>query len=170
MTDKVVIRCALTGSIHIPSLSPYLPLPPAQIAQGAVGACEAGAGSVHLHARDPRTGAPTMDLGLFQEFCQEVHHKSDVIICITTGGAPTMTPEERMVAVRKFKPELASINMGSFNFGLFPIMEKIKEYKFDWEEKYLERSKDNIFKNTFYDQERIFRIMNENGTKPELDC
>ena len=111
-----------------------------------------------------------MDLGLFQEFCQEVHRESDVIICITTGGAPTMTPEERMVAVRKFKPELASINMGSFNFGLFPIMEKIKEYKFEWEEKYLERSKDNIFKNTFYDQERIFRIMKENGTKPELEC
>jgi len=170
MADKVIISCAVTGSIHIPSMSPYLPITPAQIAQEAIGAFEAGAGSVHLHARNPKTGEPTMDLGLFQEFCQEVHRKSDVIICITTGGAPTMTPEERMVAVRKFKPELASINMGSFNFGLFPIMEKIKEYKFDWEEKYLERSKDNIFKNTFYDQERIFRIMKENGTKPELEC
>lgn len=111
-----------------------------------------------------------MDLGLFQEFCQEVHRQSDVVICITTGGAPTMTPEERMVAVRKFKPELASINMGSINFGLFPIMEKIKEYKFAWEKEYLERSKDNIFKNTFYDQERIFKIMRDNGTKPELEC
>jgi uncharacterized protein (DUF849 family) len=170
MADKVILSCAVTGSIHVPSMSPYLPITPAQIAQEAITAREAGAGSVHLHARNPKTGEPTMDLGLFQEFCQEVHQKSDVVICITTGGAPTMTPEERMVAVRRFKPELASINMGSFNFGLFPIMEKIKEYKFDWEEKYLERSKDNIFKNTFYDQERIFKIMKDNGTKPELEC
>jgi len=168
--DKVIISCAVTGSIHIPSLSPYLPITPEQIAKEAIASCEAGAASVHLHARDPKTGAPTMDLGLFQEFCQEVHHKSNVIICITTGGAPTMTPEERMVAVRKFKPELASINMGSINFGLFPMMDKIKEYKFDWEENYLEKSKDNIFKNTFYDQERIFKIMRDNGTKPELEC
>lgn len=168
--DKVIISCAVTGSIHVPSMSPYLPITPEQIAKEAIGARQAGAASVHLHARDPRTGAPTMDLGLFQEFCQEVHRQSDVIICITTGGAPTMTPEERMVAVRKFKPELASINMGSINFGLFPIMEKIKEYKFSWEREYLERSKDNIFKNTFYDQERIFKIMRDNGTKPELEC
>ena len=111
-----------------------------------------------------------MDLGLFQEICREINEKSDVIICITTGGAPTMTPEERMVAVKKFKPELASINMGSINFGLFPLMDKIKEYKWDWEKKYLEKSKDNIFKNTFYDQERIFKIMRDNGTKPELEC
>src|SRR5271157_3126067 len=170
MTEKVIISCAVTGAIHVPSMSPYLPITPAQIGQEAIDACEAGAGSVHLHARNPKTGEPTMDLDLFQEFCQEVQRKSDVVICITTGGAPTMTPEERMVAVRKFKPELATINMGSFNFGLFPIMEKIKEYKFDWEEKYLERSKDNIFKNTFYDQERIFKIMKDNGTKPELEC
>jgi uncharacterized protein (DUF849 family) len=151
-------------------MSPYLPITPEQIAQEAIAAAKAGASSVHLHARDPETGEPTMDLGLFQEFCQEVHRKSDVIICITTGGAPTMTPEERMVAVKKFKPELASINMGSINFGLFPLMDKIKEYKWDWEKKYLEKSKDNIFKNTFYDQERIFKIMRDNGTKPELEC
>lgn len=168
--DKVIISCAVTGSIHVPSMSPYLPITPEQIASEAIAARKGGAASVHLHARDPKTGAPTMDLGLFREFCQEVHRQSDVIICITTGGAPTMTPEERMVAVRKFKPELASINMGSINFGLFPIMEKIKEYKFAWEKEYLERSKDNIFKNTFYDQERIFKIMRDNGTKPELEC
>ncbi len=170
MTDKVIISCAVTGAIHIPSMSPYLPITPEQIAQEAIAAAKAGASSVHLHARDPETGEPTMDLGLFQEFCQEVHRKSDVIICITTGGAPTMTPEERMVAVKKFKPELASINMGSINFGLFPLMDKIKEYKWDWEKKYLEKSKDNIFKNTFYDQERIFKIMRDHGTKPELEC
>ena len=104
MTEKVIISCAVTGAIHVPSMSPYLPITPAQIGQEAIDACEAGAGSVHLHARNPKTGEPTMDLDLFQEFCQEVQRKSDVVICITTGGAPTMTPEERMVAVRKFKP------------------------------------------------------------------
>lgn len=170
MTDKVIINCAVTGSIHVPSMSPYLPITPEQIAREAIAAAEAGASTVHLHARDPKTGEPTMNLDLFQVFCQEVSRKSDVVICITTGGAPTMTPEERMIAVKRFKPELASINMGSFNFGLFPMMDKIKEYKFDWEERYLEKSKDNIFKNTFYDQERIFKIMRENGTKPELEC
>jgi uncharacterized protein (DUF849 family) len=170
MADKVIISCAVTGAIHIPSMSPYLPITSEQIAQEAIASAKAGASSVHIHARDPKTGEPTMDLGLFQEICQEVNNKSDVILCITTGGAPTMTPEERMVAVKKFKPELASINMGSINFGLFPLMEKIKEYKWDWEKRYLEKSKDNIFKNTFYDQERIFKIMKENGTKPELEC
>ncbi len=170
MTEKVIISCAVTGAIHIPSMSPYLPITPEEIAHEAITAAEAGAGSVHVHARDPQTGEPTMDLGLFQQICSEVDEKSDVIICITTGGAPTMTPEERMVAVKKFRPELASINMGSFNFGLFPLMDKIKEYKWDWEKKYLEKSKDNIFKNTFYDQERIFKIMRDNGTKPELEC
>jgi len=170
MDPKVIISCAITGAIHIPSMTPYLPITPKQIAREAIGAAKSGAGSVHLHARDPKTGEPNMDLGLFQEFCQEVHQKSDVVICITTGGAPTMSPEERMVAVKKFKPELASINMGSINFGLFQLMDKIKEYKYDWERKYLERSKDNIFKNTFFDMERIFKIMRDNGTKPELEC
>jgi uncharacterized protein (DUF849 family) len=167
---KVIISCAITGAIHVPSMSPYLPITPEQIASNAIGAAKAGAGAVHIHVRDRKTGEPTMDLGLFQEVCQEVHSKSDAIINITTGGAPTMTPEERMVGVKKFKPELASINMGSINFGLFPAMEKIQEYKWDWEEPYLEKSKDNVFKNTFYDQERIFKIMENTGTKPEMEC
>ena len=170
MNEKVIISCAVTGAIHIPSLSPYLPITPREIADQAVEAAKAGAASLHLHVRNPETGEPTMDLGLFTELCQDVSSRTDAIICITTGGAPTMTPEERMVAVRKFKPELASINMGSMNFGLFPLMEKVKTYKFDWERRYLEKSRDNVFKNTFYDQERIFRIMDENGTKPELEC
>jgi len=170
MRDKVIINCAVTGSIHIPAMTPYLPITPEQIAREAISAGEVGASTVHLHARDPKTGEPTMDLDLFQQFCREVDRKSDVVICITTGGAPTMTPEERMVAVKRFKPELASINMGSINFGLFPLMDKIKEYKWDWEKDYLERSKDNVFKNTFYDQERILKIMRDNGTKPEMEC
>jgi len=170
MANKVIINCAVTGAIHVPSMSPYLPITPEQIAQGAIDAAEAGAATVHLHARDPKTGEPTMDLDLFQIFCQEVHQKSDAVICITTGGAPTMTPEERMVAVKKFKPELASLNMGSMNIGLFPQKERIKEYKWDWEEAYLDRSRDNVFKNTFYDQERILSICSANGTKPEMEC
>lgn len=170
MRDKVIINCAVTGSIHIPAMTPYLPITPEQIAREAISAGEVGASTVHLHARDPKTGEPTMDLDLFQQFCREVDRKSDVVICITTGGAPTMTPEERMVAVKRFKPELASINMGSINFGLFPLMDKIKEYKWDWEKNYLERSRDNVFKNTFYDQERILKIMRDNGTKPEMEC
>ena len=170
MSNKVIVSCAVTGSINVPSQSPHLPITPEQIIENCLGAAEAGASSMHVHVRDPKTGQPTMDLDLFKEVCQEVHSKSDVVINITTGGAPTMTPEERMVGVKKFRPELASINMGSFNFGLFPVMDKITEYKFDWEEDYLERSKDNIFKNTFYDQERIFKIMEDNGTKPEMEC
>jgi uncharacterized protein (DUF849 family) len=172
MTGKVIINCAITGSIQVPSMSPYLPITPKQIAQEAIAAAEAGAATVHLHARDSKTGQPTMDLDLFQEFCQEIHKKSDVVICITTGGSATMAPEERMIAVRKFKPELGSINMGTINFALFPVLEKerIKEFKYDWEEKYLEGSRDFIFKNTFYDQERILKIMRDNGTKPELEC
>jgi len=170
MNNKVIINCAVTGSIHIPSMTPYLPITPEQIAREAISAAKVGASTVHLHARDPKTGEPTMDLDLFQNFCREITQKSDVIICITTGGAPTMTPEERMVAVKGFKPELASINMGSINFGLFHLIDKIKEYKWSWEKDYLERSKDNVFKNTFYDQERILKIMRDNGTKPELEC
>ena len=167
---KCVINCAITGSIHVPSQTPYLPITPEQISSEAIAAVEAGAATVHLHARDPQTGQPTMDQGLFSEFCGEVHAKCDGVICITTGGSITMTPEERMTAVRHFKPELASLNMGSINFGLFPMKARIKEYKFDWEEKYLEASRDLIFKNTFYDQERIFAIMEETGTKPEMEC
>jgi uncharacterized protein (DUF849 family) len=170
MSERIIISCAVTGAIHVPSQSPYLPITPEQIAENAIAAAEAGAGSVHIHVRDPKTGEPTMDLGLFEEICREVHQRSNVIINITTGGAPTMTPEERMVGVKKFKPELASINMGSINFGLFPAMERIREYKWDWEKPYLERSKDTVFKNTFYDQERIFKIMRDSGTKPEMEC
>lgn len=170
MSQKAIINCAVTGSIHVPSLSPYLPITPQQIAAEAVAAAQAGAATVHLHARDPQNGRPDMDPELFRTFCRQVHEQSDTVICITTGGAPTMTPEERMVAVKALKPELASINMGSINFGLYPMMDRIEEYKYDWEKSYLESSKDLVFKNTFYDQERIFKIMDDCGTKPELEC
>ena len=170
MNRKVIINCAITGAIHVPSQSEHLPITPEQIAAEAVAAAEAGAATVHVHARDPQTGRPDMNPDLFRQFCRQVHERSNAVICITTGGAPTMTPEERMVAVRDLRPELASINMGSINFALFPMMTKIKEYKFDWEMPYLESSKDLVFKNTFYDQERILKIMEECDTKPELEC
>jgi uncharacterized protein (DUF849 family) len=170
MSRKVIINCAVTGAIHVPSLSPYLPITPAQIAAEAVAAAEAGAATVHLHARDPQNGRPDMEPELFRAFCRQIHEQSDTVICITTGGAPTMTPEERMVAVHALKPELASINMGSINFGLYPMMARIKDYKYDWEKPYLESSRDLVFKNTFYDQERILKIMDDCGTKPELEC
>lgn len=170
MPGTCIINCAVTGAIHIPSQTPYLPITPDQIAKEAMAAHAAGAATVHLHARVPTTGQPTMNLDLFQEFCSEIKNRCDAVICITTGGSPSMTIEERMTAVKKFKPELASINMGSFNFGMFPIMDRVKDFVHDWEEPYLVDSKDLVFKNTFYDQECIFRIMEENGTKPELEC
>ena len=170
MAKNVIINCAITGSIHIPSLSPYLPITPEQIATDAIAAAEAGAATVNLHARDPKTGQPTVGIELFEEFCQEIKAQSDAVICITTGGHPTMSLEDRMMAVTKFRPELASINMGSMNFALYPMMTRIKEYKFDWEKPYLEGSKDNVFRNTFADQERIFEIMKDSGTRPEMEC
>jgi uncharacterized protein (DUF849 family) len=168
--SKVIINCAITGSIHIPSQSPHLPITPAQIATEAVAAARAGAATVHLHTRHPETGRPITDEGLYAEICSEIHRQSDVVICITTGGGLGMTPEERMVVINRFKPELASLNMGSINFGLFPLLEKYDSFKFEWERAYLESTRDIIFKNTFFDIERILQIMNSVGTKPELEC
>jgi uncharacterized protein (DUF849 family) len=116
---KVIVNCAVTGSIHLPSQSEYLPITPEKIAEEAILAAKAGAATVHIHVRNPETGDPTMALELFREVCQEIERESDVVICITTGGYPLMTPDERMAGVRTFSPELASINMGSMNFGLF---------------------------------------------------
>jgi uncharacterized protein (DUF849 family) len=168
--DKVIINCAVTGSIHIPTQSPFLPITPKQIADEAVAAAEAGAATVHLHSRHPETGQPNTDTDLFQIFCRDIHQRSNVVICVTTGGGLGMTPEERMVVIKRFKPELASLNMGSINFGLFPLLEKTRSFKFEWEQKYLESTKDIIFKNTFYDIERILLYMRDAGTKPELEC
>src|SRR5271157_1990792 len=142
LQKKQFINCAITGSIHIPTMTDYLPTTPAQIADEAVQAANAGAATVHLHARDPKTGQPTSDLGLFKEFCSEIHSRSDVVMCITTGGGLGMTPEERVMGVAQFEPELASMNMGSFNFALFPILEKYSQFKFEWEPQYLEMTRD----------------------------
>src|SRR5213082_4328229 len=134
---NVIITCAVTGSIHTPSMSPYLPVTPQEIADAAVGAAEAGAAIVHLHARDPVDGHPTQDPKYFREFAADIKRRSDVVINFTTGGAATMTIEERLQPALKLKPEVASLNMGSMNFGLFPMLGRYKEFRHAWEKPYL---------------------------------
>jgi uncharacterized protein (DUF849 family) len=167
---KVIISCAVTGSIHVPSQTPYLPITPAEIAQGAIGAAEAGAAIVHLHARDPETGRPTPDPDVFAQFLPEIAEHTDVVINITTGGGHGMTLEERTAAARTFKPELCSLNMGSMNFGLFPVLERISEFTHQWEAEYLKMTRDFIFRNTYADIEWIVRELGAEGTRFEFEC
>jgi uncharacterized protein (DUF849 family) len=167
---KVIISCAVTGAIHIPSQTPHLPITPAEIAEGAVGAAEAGAAIVHLHARDPETGRPTPDPDVFAQFLPEIRERADAVINITTGGGHGMTLEERTAAARRFKPELCSLNMGSMNFGLFPVLDRIADFKNEWEPQYLEMTYDFIFRNTYADIERIVRELGAEGTRFEFEC
>ncbi|MFM1881034.1 MAG: 3-keto-5-aminohexanoate cleavage enzyme [Pseudomonadota bacterium] len=167
---KVVITCAVTGAIHTPSMSPYLPITADEIAQAAIEAAEAGAAIVHLHARDPKDGRPDQTPAAFEPFLREIHKKSEVVINITTGGAPTMLVEERLKPCAHFKPEVASLNMGSMNFGLYPMLNRYKEFKYDWERSYLEGSDERIFKNTFRDIENILRACADNHTRFEIEC
>ena len=170
MARKVIITCAVTGAIHTPSMSPHLPVTPEEIAEAAIGAAEAGAAIVHLHARDPRTGKPAQSPEAFAPFLQVVKQRSDCVINITTGGAPTMLVEERVRPAAHYKPEVASLNMGSMNFGLYPMLDRFKEFKHDWERPYLEGSRDRIFRNTFADIEYILTTCAENGTRFEIEC
>jgi uncharacterized protein (DUF849 family) len=167
---KVIITCAVTGSIHTPSMSPHLPITPDEIADAAVGAAEAGAAIVHLHARDPRDGRPDQSPAAFAPFLRSIRQRSDVIVNITTGGSATMTIEERVEPAAEFSPEIASLNMGSMNFGLFPMLERYREFKHDWERPYLEGSRDRVFKNTFSDIEYILTTCAGNGTRFEIEC
>jgi uncharacterized protein (DUF849 family) len=169
-SSKRIISCAVTGSIHTPSMSPYLPITPDEIAENALGAAEAGAAAVHIHARNPENGMPTPDLGIYHQIIDKIKARnSDVIICITTGGGAGMTVEQRAAVIPEFKPELASMNAGSINWGLFPVLEKFKEFKFPWEPQFLAMTKNIIFENTFGAMEKICSIMDEYGTKPELE-
>src|SRR3982751_29889 len=152
---KVIITCAVTGSIHTPTMSPHLPITPQEIADAAVGAAEAGAAIVHLHARDPVDGHPTQDPKYFREFAPDIKRRANVVLNFTTGGAATMTIEERLQPALQLKPEVASLNMGSMNFGLFPMLARFKEFKYDWERPYLVGSEERILKNTFKDIENI---------------
>ena len=167
---KVMITCAVTGAIHTPSMSPHLPITPEEIADAAVGAAEAGAALVHVHARNPKTGQPDQSPQAFEPFLKVIKQRTSAVVNITTGGAPTMLVEERLQPCAHFKPEVASLNMGSMNFGLYPILERQKEFKFDWEKPYLEGSHDRIFKNTFTDIENILTTCAENGTRFEIEC
>ncbi|WNJ91620.1 3-keto-5-aminohexanoate cleavage protein [Bosea sp. 685] len=167
---KVIITCAVTGAIHTPSMSPYLPVTADEIIEAAVGAAEAGAALVHLHARNPVTGQPDQSPAAFEPFLKVIKQRSNAVINITTGGAPTMGIEERLGPCAHFKPEVASLNMGSMNFGLYPMLNRFKDFKHDWERPYLEGSKDRIFKNTFQDIENILTTCAENGTRFEIEC
>ncbi|MEO1794871.1 MAG: 3-keto-5-aminohexanoate cleavage protein, partial [Pseudomonadota bacterium] len=169
-TKKVIITCAVTGSIHTPSMSPHLPVTPEEISDAAIGAAEAGAAIVHLHARDPRTGKPDQSLEAFSPILQVVKQRSDAVLNITTGGAMTMSVEERAKPATMFKPEVASLNMGTMNFGLYPMLGRFKEFKHDWERDYLEGSRTGFFKNTFADIEYILTECANNGTRFEIEC
>ncbi len=169
--NKVIITCAVTGSIHTPSMSPHLPITAGDIAEGAIAAAEAGAAVLHLHARDPEDGRPTPEPAAFMEFLPRIKQSCDAIINITTGGGAGMSLDERLAAPLAAEPELCSLNMGSMNFGLFPILDKMRDFKHDWERQHLEGSRDFIFKNTFADIERLLRDLGEGcGTRFEFEC
>jgi 3,5-dioxohexanoate:acetyl-CoA acetone transferase len=167
---KIIVTCAVTGSIHTPSMSPHLPVTAEEIAEAAIGAAEAGAAIVHLHARDPVDGRPDQSPQAFAPFLKVIKQRSNCVVNITTGGAPTMTIEERLRPAATFKPEVASLNMGSMNFGLFPMLERFREFNHPWERPYLEGTKDRIFKNTFADIEHILTTCADNGTRFEIEC
>ena len=171
MAGKVIITCAVTGSIHTPTMSPHLPITPDEITAQAVAAANAGAAILHLHARDPETGQPTADPEVFMQFLPRINEQCDAVINITTGGSSLMTLEERLAAPLRAQPEMASLNMGSMNFGLFPMKERYSEWKFDWEPKLLDATKEVVFKNTFADIETIFDLLgNQHRTRFEFEC
>jgi uncharacterized protein (DUF849 family) len=167
---KVIITCAVTGAIHTPSMSPHLPVTPAEIADAAIGAAEAGAAIIHLHARDPIDGRPTQDPAVFEQFLPRIKNSTNAVINITSGGSPHMTVQERLRPAHHFEPELASLNMGSMNFGLYPMLERFKEFKHPWEVDHLKNSRDLVFKNTFADVEYILTSCGANGTRFEFEC
>jgi uncharacterized protein (DUF849 family) len=167
---KVIITCAVTGSIHTPSMSPYLPVTPEEIAQASIEAAKAGAAIVHLHARNPKDGSPTQDPELFRQFATRIKAASDVVLNFTTGGAATMTIEERLQPALQLKPEVASLNMGSMNFGLYEMLARYKELKYPWERPYLAGSDERIFKNTFRDIATILESCRNNETRFEVEC
>jgi 3,5-dioxohexanoate:acetyl-CoA acetone transferase len=168
---KVIITCAVTGSIHTPTMTPYLPITPDEIARASIEAAEAGAAIIHLHARDPSNGRPTPSPDVFMQFLPRIKQNSDAVLNITTGGGHGMTLEERLAGALRAKPEMATCNMGSMNFGLYPMLDRYKEWKYDWEPKHLEGSRDFIFRNTFKDLEFLMRELGEGcGTRFEFEC
>jgi len=170
-SKKVIITCAVTGAVHTPTMSPYLPLTPEQIIRESIAAAEAGAAILHLHARRPHDGRPTADPAVFGEFLPEIKKSTNAVINITSGGSTSMTLEERLAAPLKFKPEMASLNMGSMNFATHPLANKYTDWKYDWEKDYLEATEDTIFRNTFRDIRKILKDLGEGcGTRFEFEC
>ncbi|MGY4403684.1 3-keto-5-aminohexanoate cleavage protein [Bradyrhizobium sp. USDA 3315] len=167
---KVIITCAVTGSIHTPSMSPHLPITPDEIVTDALKAAEAGASILHLHARNPQDGRPDQTPEGFARFLSRIKQSTDAVINITTGGSPFMKVDERVLPAATFKPEVASLNMGSMNFGLFPLLEKYKEFRFDWERQHLENTRDLVFRNSFKDIEYILETCYANNTRFEFEC
>jgi uncharacterized protein (DUF849 family) len=172
MTDnKVIITCAVTGSIHTPSMSPHLPVTADEIAEQAVAAAEAGAAILHLHARDPKDGRPTADPEAFMAFLPRIKQACSAVVNITTGGSAQMTLDQRLAAPLRAQPEMCSLNMGSMNFGIFPLQQRYEDWKHDWEPDFLEASRDTVFKNTFADIESVLeRLGNGCGTRFEFEC
>ena len=171
MGRKVIITCAVTGSIHTPTMSPYLPITPTQIAESAIAAAEAGAAVLHLHVRDAVDGRPSFDPAVYRQALAPIHAQTDAVINITTGGAHTMTMDQRLAGALDVAPEMASCNMGSMNFGFFPILDKIKEWQHPWEPEFLEGSRNSIFRNTFGDIEQLFkRVGQPLGSRFEFEC
>ncbi len=168
--NKVIISCAITGSIHTPSMSPYLPVTAQEIADSALGAAEAGAAIVHLHARDPETGKPVHTPEDFEPFLKVIKQSSNVVINLTTGASPYMPVEYRVKPAETFEPEVASLNMGSMNFGLFPMLKRFKEFKHAWEPEMLEASHDLVFRNSFKDIRYALDTLNKTGTRYEFEC
>jgi uncharacterized protein (DUF849 family) len=167
---KVIITCAVTGSIHTPSMSPYLPVTAAEIAEAAVAAADAGAAIVHLHARNPEDGRPDQSPQAFEPFLTEIKKRSNVVVNLTTGGSPFMSVTERIAPAAVWKPEIASLNMGSMNFGLFPMLRRFKSFRHEWERQMLENSRDLVFRNSFKDIEYALRTLNETGARYEFEC
>jgi len=168
---KVIITCAVTGSVHTPTMTPYLPITPDDIARESIAASEAGASIIHLHARNPKDGSPTPDPNVFMQFLPRIKQNCDSVINITTGGSLGMSMEDRLAAPLRAKPELCSLNMGSMNFGIFHVTDKITEWKYDWEKPYVERTRENVVSNSFAQIERFIRDLGEGcGTRFECEC
>lgn len=169
--SKILITCAITGSIHTPSMSPYLPITPAEITEHGIDAAQAGAAILHLHARNPETGQPSSNEADFMAFLPQLKQSTDAVLNISTGGSAVMTLDQRLAAPKRAEPEMCSLNMGTMNFALYPAVDRISEWKFDWEKPFLENSDDLVFKNTPRDMVRILTEMGQNrGARFEFEC
>lgn len=167
--SKVIITAAITGAIHTPSMSPYLPITPDEIVKEIVRAYEAGAAIAHIHVRNPKTGQPSSELELYKEVVTKIKNKCDIILCFTTGGGKGMSEDQRVAPIPSMKPELATLNFSSMNFAYLPMLDRYKDFKFEWEKPFLESTDEHIFTNTFKMLSAFVRIFEENGTKSEIE-